>query len=452
MSGAAGVVSRQALARLPRPPWIKTVGAIALLEATLPLNLLLVGAAVLRRGPAPRPVRDASAAPRTILVSGGKMTKALVLARLFYAAGHRVVLVETARYRLTGHRFSRAVDAFHVVPDPTAPEYADALLRIVQDEGVDVWVPVSSPASSLPEARAAELLHGHCEVVHLDTESLRRVDDKHAFAEMAAAVGLAVPATHRITDPQQVLDFDFASHPGPWVLKSIAYDPVRRLDLTPLPRPTPAETAAFVRDLPISPAQPWILQELLAGTEWCTHGTARAGRVQVWACCRSSAWQLTYEEVEHPAIRAWVEAFVAAYDLTGQVSFDFMEDADGTVRAIECNPRTHSAITLLAGRPEVSAAYLDDDADPVEPPVGGRPTYWLHHELWQALRHPATAPGRLRTIARGTEAVLDGHDPLPFLALHHLHLPSLLVQNLRAGRPWNKIDVNIGKLVEPAGD
>ncbi len=57
-----------------------------------------------------------------------------------------------------------------------------------------------------------------------------------------------------------------------------------------------------------------------------------------------------------------------------------------------------------------------------------------------------------RTIARGTEAVLDGHDPLPFLALHHLHLPSLLLQNLVAGRPWLKVDVNIGKLVEPAGD
>ena len=64
-----------------------------------------------------------------------------------------------------------------------------------------------------------------------------------------------------------------------------------------------------------------------------------------------------------PGVRAWVERFVAGYGLTGQVSFDFMEDADGVVRAIECNPRTHSAITLLAGRPDVAAAYLDDDAD-----------------------------------------------------------------------------------------
>ena len=427
----------------------KTIGAITLLEATLPLNLVIVAAAVLRRGPRPAPPQGER---RTVLVSGGKMTKALVLARLFHAAGHRVVMVETARYSLTGHRFSRAVDAFHVVPPPTSPDFADEMLRIVKEEDVDVWVPVSSPASSLPEAQAAELLDGHCDVLHLDSDTLRRVDDKHAFAEMAAAIGLPVPVTHRITDPQQVLDFDFDAHPGPWVLKSIPYDPVRRLDLTPLPRPTPAATAAFVRDLPISPEQPWILQDLLIGTEWCTHGTARDGRLQVWACCRSSAWQLTYEQVEHPAIRDWVERFVAAYDLTGQVSFDFMEAPDGTVRAIECNPRAHSAITLLAGWTDVAAAYFDDGAAPVEPPLGGRPTYWLHHELWQALRHPSTATARLRTIARGTESVLDGHDPLPFLALHHLHLPSLLMQNLLVGRPWLKIDVNIGKLVEPAGD
>ena len=48
--------------------------------------------------------------PRTVLVSGGKMTKALQLARSFHRAGHRVVLVESRKYRFTGHRFSRAVD------------------------------------------------------------------------------------------------------------------------------------------------------------------------------------------------------------------------------------------------------------------------------------------------------------------------------------------------------
>ncbi len=37
------------------------------------------------------------------------------------------------------------------------------------------------------------------------------LDDKLAFAELAASLGLSVPDSHRITDPQQVEDFDFAA-------------------------------------------------------------------------------------------------------------------------------------------------------------------------------------------------------------------------------------------------
>lgn len=442
----------------------RTVGTLGLLTATLPLNAAIAAASVLTRPRRSAPSAPHPGTPRTVLVSGGKMTKALVLARAFHAAGHRVVLAEQARYRWTAHRTSRAVAAFHVLPAPGAPGYEDALLQVVRAEGVDVFVPVSSPASSLPEAEVGDLLRAHgVEVVHLDTKRLREVDDKHAFAADAAAAGLPVPDTHLVTDPQQVLDFDFDAAPGTaYVLKSIAYDPVRRLDLTPLPRPTPEETAAFVADLPISPERPWILQELLEGQEYCTHGTVRDGRLQVHVACRSSAWQLVYEQVDHPGIRDWVERWVTEVlgpvdggdgPATGQVSLDFIEAADGTVRAIECNPRTHSAISLLEGHPALAAAYLEERTGPaLEPPVGGRPTYWLHHELWQGLTHPRTLPGRLALIARGRDAVLTHDDPLPFLALHHRHVPSLLLANLREGRPWTRVDLNIGKLVEPGGD
>ena len=69
-----------------------------------------------------------------------------------------MILVESAKYRLTGHRFSRAVDAFYCVPEPTAPGYGEALLEIVRYENVDVFVPVSSPAASVPDARARYML------------------------------------------------------------------------------------------------------------------------------------------------------------------------------------------------------------------------------------------------------------------------------------------------------
>lgn len=430
----------------------RTVGALGLLGAALPLNLAVTGAALVRSAVATSPVRPSDPRPRTILVSGGKMTKALQLARSFHAAGHRVVLVETARYRLTGHRFSRAVDRFHVVPDATDPGYAAALLRIVQREAVDVYVPVCSPVASRYDAQAAALLADHCEVVHVAADDIDVLDDKFRFARAAGSLDLGVPRTHLITDPQQVLDHDFPDDGSRWILKSIPYDPVRRLDLTPLPRPTPAETRAFVEPLPISPEQPWILQELIEGREYCTHGLVRDGRLQVWACCASSPFQVNYEMLDKPAIEAWVRRFVEAQGLTGQVSFDFLETPDGELRAIECNPRTHSAVTMFHGHPDLARAYLDDGVATITPLPDSRPTYWLYQELWRILSHPSSAAERLRVVLRGRDATFAWDDPLPFLLVPHLQIPSLLLANLFAGKDWIRIDFNIGKLVEPAGD
>ena len=98
----------------------RTLGALALLLVALPFNLALTALALLR-GLVVREHLTTAERPRTVLVSGGKMTKALQLARSFHRAGHRVVLVESRKYRFTGHRFSRAVAAFHTVPDPTTP-------------------------------------------------------------------------------------------------------------------------------------------------------------------------------------------------------------------------------------------------------------------------------------------------------------------------------------------
>lgn len=90
------------------------------------------------------------------------------------------------------------------------------------------------------------------------------LDDKFAFAEQARSLGLSVPKSVQITDPQQVFDFDFSQTPRPYILKSIPYDSVRRLDLTKL-RGDLDEMKTFVHSLPISVEKPWIMQEFITG-------------------------------------------------------------------------------------------------------------------------------------------------------------------------------------------
>ena len=395
---------------------LRTTGTLVLLSCALPFNLALTGFAWLR-SLFVRPSREVAADPRTILISGGKMTKALQLARSFHRAGHRVVLVESAKYRLTGHRFSRAVDRFYTVPKPQARDYADALLRIVEREGVDVYVPVCSPAASRYDARAKDMLSEHCEVLHVDADLVERLDDKQEFSMLAASLGLPVPDSHRITDPRQVAEFDFPDGGPGYILKSIPYDPVHRLDLTRLPRDSARATADFVDGLPISRDNPWIMQAFVTGQEYCTHTTARDGVLQLHCCCESSAFQVNYEMVDKPEIEAWVRHFVGALKLTGQVSFDFIETDDGSVYAIECNPRTHSAITMFYDHPGVASAYLESGVAEVKPLSSSRPTYWLYQELWRLLSaaddvagavedHQAGQGRDLRLV--GSAAVPDG--------------------------------------------
>ncbi|MCZ4076800.1 ATP-grasp enzyme [Rhodococcus sp. H36-A4] len=431
---------------------VRTVGALSGLLATLPLDLAVVGYSLARRFDPPFDSRayPVDSPSRTVLISGGKMTKALQLARSFHLAGHRVVLVESPKYRFTGHRFSRAVDRFYCVPEPTDDGYAKALRDVVIREGVDVFVPVASPAASIHDADARKVLDGYCEVVHADSETVRMLDDKSRFSEMAESMGLRVPHWKRITDPQQIETFDFP--PGrEYILKRIAYNPVGRMDLTRLSGSTPKQNAEFARSLAMNEDDPWILQEFISGQEYCTHGTARDGALQVYACCESSAFQVNYEMIDKPEIRSWVETFVKTLGVTGQLSFDFIEASDGHVYAIECNPRTHSAITMFYDHPDLAAAYLEDGHSVVEPTQSSRPTYWIYHELWRLLTEPRRRH-RLRVILGGTDAVYERWDPLPYLLVHHLQIPSLLLKNLKSGRGWTRIDFNIGKLVENGGD
>ena len=446
--------------RTPSLTLLKSLGTLTLLLIAFPINGIVVVASLLW-GFLSRPFQKLpppAENQKTVMLTGGKMTKALQLARSFHAADHRVILVETHKYWLTGHRFSSAVDRFYTVPAPQKdPEgYTQALLNIAKQENVDIYIPVCSPVSSYYDSLAKPVLSGCCEVFHFDADITKMLDDKFAFSEKARSLGLSVPKSFKITNPEQILNFDFSNETRKYILKSIPYDSVRRLNMTKLPCDTPEETAAFVKSLPISEEKPWIMQEFIPGQEYCTHSTVRDGELRLHCCCESSAFQVNYENIDKPEIVQWVSHFVKELKLTGQASFDFIQAEDGTIYAIECNPRTHSAITMFYNHPGVADAYLGKEslAEPLQPLQNSKPTYWLYHEIWRLneIRSWSQLQTWVNNLLRGTDAIFDVNDPLPFLTVHHWQIPILLLDNLRKLRGWVRIDFNIGKLVESGGD
>lgn len=434
---------------------VQNLGTLALLAIAFPFNLTVVSLALLWNW-LRKPFRQSAmltVQPKNILIAGARMTKTLQLARSFHAAGHRVILIDTEKFWLNGNQFSNTVAKFYTVPDPNQDleGYTKELQAIAKAENIDLFIPVAIFAVIYPEGMEQHPLSGYCEVFHYERDVVQMLDDKFAFAEKARSLSLPVPQSYKITSPKQVLDFDFSQEKHQYILKSIPYDPIRRLDLTKLPCDTPEATAAFVNRLPISEKKPWIMQEFIPGQEYCTHSTVRNGKSTLYCCCKSSAFQVNYESIDKPEIREWIDRFLEGIGGTGQASFDVIQAADGTVYPIECNPRTHSAITLFYNHPGVANAYLNPEPT-VESlqPLDSKPTYWLYHELWRLneIRSFQQLQTWFRNIWRGKDAVFEVSDPLPFLMVHHWQIPLLLLSNLQRLKGWTRIDFNIGELIE----
>lgn len=391
---------------------------------------------------------------KRILISGGGMSKSLQLARSFHSAGHYVVLTE--EYPFTAHRFSRSVSRFCVCEDSDMPfKHLQSIVDIVQREEIDVFIPVSHSTTECLDALIKQaLLPLNCQTFHGDVDQLAMLSDKYEFIDKARSLGLTVPKSVKITDARQVLNFDFTREKRPFILKPIVYNSIHRDHLTKLPCPTREETVEYVNSLLISEECSWIMQEFIRGKEYCTHGAVHNGQVRLYACCESSNWLLNYKHLDDkPQILQWVQDFCSATNLTGQASFDFIEgDDDGLPYVLECNPRTHTAITTFYNHPDVAKAYLSSQPllnAPVQPYSSAREVYWLYHELWHLfqVREMKDLIRVIHRLVNGKEAIYSIEDPLPFFLQYTVHIPLLLVYNLRSMTYFKKIDCNLALLL-----
>ncbi|CAF1569139.1 unnamed protein product [Adineta ricciae] len=190
-----------------------------------------------------------------------------------------------------------------------------SIVDIVKRERIDFFVPVSHSSTECLDA----LIPLKCQTIHGDLEQVQMLCDKYLFIVQTRAFGLTVPKSYRITDPKQILTFDFTQDKCHFILKRIEYDCANRTKMVKL---------------------------------LC--------EARVHTCCESSTWLLNYKHVENKSnIFQWVDEFCSKANLTGQVAFDYIEShEDGLIYRLECNARTHTAIMTFYNQPLVADAYL----------------------------------------------------------------------------------------------
>jgi hypothetical protein len=323
---------------------------------------------------------------KTALLTLGRLPKALDIARALKQAGWRVIVAEPFAWHLA--RLSRSVDVSLVTRAPNGDPhgYLDDLEAIIDRHGVDLVVPVSEEILHVVglEARLARRTGSPVRLYAPPAADVHRAHDKLAFARLAACLGLAVPDTAPIDDPDAL----HIARSGRHVVK-----------------PALSCSGIGVRLRDIADTEDWrpgdIVQRFLPGEHLSTFAVTVEGTVLRNVVYRGRVFSGTvavaFERVDDATdVDTWVDRFVAATGWSGFVSFDFIRDTDGSACAVECNPRVTSGVHFLA--PEGLAAAI---AAPETRPHVGVSNRTRYQQFWPCLTE--TQASMLRGVGAGSE-------------------------------------------------
>ena len=348
---------------------------------------------------------------RTVLLTLGRLPKALDLARGFAAAGWRVIVAEPFKWHLT--RMSRCVDRSYQVTAPAvdARAYQLDLLRIITLEQVELVVPVSE------EILHVAALHGQLPAgVRLHSppqHQLLALHDKRSFIELCAHYAVAAPATALLGEPAAVA----LAAAQDYIVKPVFSCSGRGLQLCARGQPLPR----------VDPVQPMVVQRRLIGPLLSTFTLAQAGHARLTVVYRAAVLsgsvavcfeRVTEADPVHAKVLDWVQRFVAASGCSGFISFDLIDDAQQGVCGIECNPRATSGLHFVDAVQLAKAV-----ADPttvvdlaLRPLLTLQQFYPCLTEVQRAMFAGDGSFGRgLRHLLGARDVSWDWRDPLPFL-------------------------------------
>ncbi|CAA7618865.1 conserved hypothetical protein [Candidatus Terasakiella magnetica] len=278
---------------------------------------------------------------KTALITGTRAPAALDLARLFAAAGWRVIGADSLRFPVG--RWSRALERhYHLLPAKADHHaYAAQLAAIIRDEGVDLLIPTCEEVFFI--ARHRDALSRLCRVACPDFTTLARLHDKTALAAAATGLGIAVPETIRVEDRDGL--YRALGHLGRNVVLKPAFS---RFACRTLIRP---EAPAVARVCP-SASDPWAVQRFVPGREVCTYAIAQAGRLTAFAAYEprhrvGTGASILFQPVNEPEAEAFAAGFARRHALDGQFAFDLIHSPAQGWSVIECNPRATSGIHLF---------------------------------------------------------------------------------------------------------
>jgi hypothetical protein len=299
-----------------------------------------------------------------VLLTGARAPVTLDLARHFAWMGHEVFLADSISLPLA--RLSSVIKKSFVVSKPVdgVASYVNDLCRITDEHKIDLLIPTCEEIYYIG-SRLGEFANS-VRIFAAPLSVLEPLHNKWSFVNLVANLGEQVqaPETCLLSDRDDVIRWQKDRTYEEWVLKPVYSRFAARTLIGP--------TANELETLEPNAADRWVAQQRIRGQEYSTYSVAIQGRLTAHVCYRSlyragPGSGIYFIAVKHQPVHQFVEQFVAQQHFTGQIGFDFIEDAHGQAFVLECNPRATSGLHLLHGQP-LADAFSVETTSLLEPP------------------------------------------------------------------------------------
>ncbi len=216
---------------------------------------------------------------------------------------------------------------------------------------------------SLYVAKAKPILEKNCEVFCPSFEIINQLHNKWLFSQLQKKHQIDAIPSVIIKNKEDIEKIDFSY---PYVLKpsySRGSMGIKKIG-----------SDKDIFDGKINKKNSWVAQKWIEGKTYCSYSICRNGKIKAHAVYANnvpnSNYCLSFQAIRHPKIYKWVRNFIRKLDITGHISFDFVETKEKKIYAIECNPRATSGLHLVASHANLSKYFIETETDILQPKIG----------------------------------------------------------------------------------
>ena len=348
----------------------------------------------------------------TVLITLGRLPKALDLARGFKALGYRVIVAEPFRWHLTGVSNVIAMRYTVTAPAVNREHYLQQLQDIVVREGVELVVPISEEIMHVSFLR--ERLPEGVRLYAMPSAVLLSLHNKLSFIDRCREYGVSAPITFDFNGD----DASKLAHEADYIVKPIFSCSGRGVLFKQRGEPLPT----FAKH------EPMIVQAWVKGDVLSTFTVAHEGRAITTVVYRGAVMsgtvavcfeRLLASHPQHQAVINWVNQFVQRARFSGFISFDLVIDAAGRAHGIECNPRATSGLHFVNPK-ELAAAVAKPGTQSVislRDETLMQQFYPCLTELQKSMFSGGKFRRNLRQFLRAKDVTWQWRDPLPFVTM-----------------------------------